>query len=446
MNLVLFLYIAAFFTLTLGEFGQFPFGKTDFSISVTDILLTMSFSVALIWTIGINKSLIFPRNFIYLMFFWAVCLISLLFSLDLSGWFYFVRFIIYSGTFYITFHLVKSRILGFNEFLKLIKITFVFLASIGIVQLIIFPDLEVLLQPGYDPHKYRVFSTFLDPNFLGAFLIIGFGLIFFELISKKFSSLGAFMKENKWSIISVVILGTAIFFSFSRSAYLMAFIMMVIILGAKNIKLLGAFFITIIFLYLFFPPFNARIQGAINIDKSAAYRFSSWEKGLVIFQDNPILGIGFNNIRNYSMRKNLVQVFSVDGGNSGGGVDSSLIFILATTGLTGFISFALLLFKILSDFLPGATLNLKYFYSLQFQGVKFLKRVFELPVLIRWYKESYKRSKEERNNYLSLPLLALTSGLLINSFFINSLFFPQIMFLWYSLLGVYYGLGEGEGS
>lgn len=446
MYLVLFLYIAAFFTLTLGEFGQFPFGKTDFSVSATDILLTLALTVSLIWNIGIRKNLAIPKNFKYLMVFWAVALTSLLFSLDLSGWFYLLRFVIYSSVFYLTFHLVKSRILGLNEFLKLIKITFVSLASIGLLQLIIFPDLEVLSPLGFDPHKYRVFSTFLDPNFLGAFLNFGLAFMIFELTSKKISGVKKYVCDNKWSIISVVISGTAIFLTFSRSAYLMFIIMLTIILVAKSIKLLGIFFIALVIAFLVFPPFSIRIQGAINVDDSAIARFSSWDKGLTIFQDNPILGVGFNNIRNYSQKENLVILSSVDGGNSGAGIDSSLIFILATTGLVGFISFALLLFKILSDFLPAATFNLKSFYNVQFKDVKFLKRIFELPVLGKWYKESYEKSRVVKNNYLSLPLIALTLGFMVNSFFINSFFFPQVMFIWYSLLGVYYGLGEGEGS
>ena len=171
MNLILFLFIATFFTLSLGEFGQFPFGNTDFSVSIFDILLTLSLSTALIWNIAVKKNLKLPRNFLYLIIFWAIAILSLFFSLDLSGWLYLLRFIIYSATFYLAFHLVKSKILSLNEFLTLIKITSITLAVLGFVQLIFYPDLGVLSDLGYDPHKYRLFSTFLDPNLLGTFFI-----------------------------------------------------------------------------------------------------------------------------------------------------------------------------------------------------------------------------------------------------------------------------------
>lgn len=446
MNLVLFLYIAVFFTLTLGEFGQFPFGKTDFSVSATDILLTLALTASLIWNIGIRKSLVIPKNFKYLMVFWAVALISLLFSLDLSGAFYLVRFIIYSATFYLAFHLTKARILGLGEFLTLVKITTLTLSVIGIFQFVIFPDLESLSIEGYDPHKFRIFSTFLDPNFLGALLSFGFVLYLYELTCKKYTNIRDYIKENRINLVWLMLLGITIIFTFSRSAYLMLVLSIPIILVVKNIKLLLIFVIFSVILYLLFPAFNERINGAINIDASAVQRFSSWDKGLIIFQDNPILGVGFNNIRNYSQKENLVHLSSVDGGNSGAGIDSSLIFILATTGLLGFISFTIFLSKILYDFFSSAMYNLKFFCSLQFYPVKFLKRVFKVPILVKWSKEIYEKGVLRKNNYLSLPLLGLTLGLMANSFFINSLFYPQLMFIWYSLLGVYYGLGEGEGS
>src|SRR3989344_2392489 len=99
MNLILFTFIAAFFTLSLGEFGQFPFGNTDFSVSVFDILLTLSLSALLVWNIAIKKNLKMPRNFPYLIIFWAIAILSLFFSLDLSGWLYLIRFVIYASTF-----------------------------------------------------------------------------------------------------------------------------------------------------------------------------------------------------------------------------------------------------------------------------------------------------------------------------------------------------------
>ena len=48
----------------------------------------------------------------------------------------------------------------------------VVLSLIGFLQLLYYPDLEPLYRYGYDPHKNRLFSTFLDPNLLGSILNI----------------------------------------------------------------------------------------------------------------------------------------------------------------------------------------------------------------------------------------------------------------------------------
>lgn len=446
MNLIFFLFIAAFFTISLGEFGQFPFGNTDFSVSTLDILLTLSLSVLLVWNIGIKKNLKVPQNFVFLTFFWAIGIISLFFSLDLGGWLYLVRFIIYSSCFYLSFHLIKSGILNPKEFFNLLKITGAVLAILGFGQLIVYPDLEPLTLLGYDPHKYRLVSTFLDPNLLGAFLTFSFVLTFWELLGKPFGNFRSFIKSNKWDVIVATLIGVALILTFSRSAYLMLFISLFSILIFKNRKVLIAVVIFGIISYFVFPPIADRIDGALNIDASANERFSSWDKGLTIFQQNPILGAGFNNIRAYSQKLELLKTFSADGGNSGSGVDSSLIFILATTGLVGFLSFMIFIVKIISDLVASATEKTKFFYNLQFQPVKLLQQIYKLPGLNKWYKEESPEKKSIKENFLSLPLLGLTIGLIINSFFINSLFFSPIMFVWYSLLGVFYGLGDGEAS
>lgn len=446
MYLVLFLYIAAFFSLALGEFGQFPFGRTDFSISLTDILLSLSLTGLLIWNIGIKKNLKLPRNFLYIVIFWSVCILSLFFSLDLSGWFYFMRFVIYSSVVYLTYHLVKSRILGLGEFLILIKITGASLAIIGLLQLIFFPDLEQLLIFGFDPHKNRIVSTFLDPNFFGAFMNFTFVLFIYELLIKKSKNIQDFARANVWKISGVFLTGVVIILTFSRSAYLMLAAALVLTFLIKSRKLLIIFISFFMLLYFIFPPFTARINGAVNVDKSASERFNSWNKGIEIFQQNPVLGVGFNNVRNYAQSRNLVQLFSIDGGNSGAGIDSSLIFILATTGLTGFVFFILFLCKTIIDIVTTSTLNIKSFYNLQFKPVKFKKRIFELPILDKWYRENGGKPVLLKDNFLALPLLSLTFGLIINSFFINSLFYPPVLFLWFSMIGIYYGLAEGEGE
>lgn len=407
MYLTLFLFIAAFFSLSLGEFGQFPFGQTSFSVSLTDVLLTLNLAVVLIWNIGIKKNLEIPENFFLLVLFWATAFFSLLINFNFSGWLYLIRFIIYSATFYLSFHLVKSGILGKAEFFKLLKLTSLIILSLGLGQFVFFPDLSSLSIYGYDPHKNRIFSTFLDPNFTGTFLNFGLLVSIYEMSLRPFKRLKQFFSENRFNLFFAVFAFVSVILTYSRSAYLMLFSALFLWLLIRKKLLLIPLFLTPLILYLIFPPFAQRIEGGFLVDESASERFYSWEKGLTIFQQNPFFGVGFNNIREAGEKLNLNKTFSPDGGNSGGGIDSSLIFIMASTGIAGLIAFGIFAGKILYEF---------------------AKKIIQRKVGI---------------HNLLLPLLA---GLIINSFFINSLFYPQVLFLWCSILGLFYGLGEGEGS
>jgi hypothetical protein len=110
---------------------------------------------------------------------------------------------------------------------------------------------------------------------------------------------------------------------------------------------------------------------------------------LVVFGDKPVLGVGFDNLRYEFERRDLFKVFSENGGHSGAGVDSSLIFILATTGVLGLASF-----------------------------------LFFWGMVIKNSKGEFK-----------LFLVCLLLGLLVDSQFINSLFYPPIMLVIFLLAG-----------
>lgn len=380
MNLVWFLTIASFLSLLLGEFGHYPFGASGVAISLTDILVTASLTFLLIWQIGIKKKIDLPSNFKWLACFFLTGSISLIVSKELQGGLYLIRFVVYSGSFYLGYSLIRSKVISLEHLLNLILISAVLLSFIGFFQLIFFPDLEFLTLFGYDPHKNRLVTSFLDPNFAGCFLSVAI-LAGFYLWTKK---------KNKLLLALLGLLTLATILTFSRSAYLMLFLELVFFGLLKLKKILLLLVIIFISSYLLVPRFSQRIVGGWEVDKSAIERINSWQNGLAVFRQNPLLGIGFNNLRSVFERENLFKVFSQEGGHSGAGVDSSLIFVLATTGIIGLIVYL-------------------------FWWVIYLKSIAR---------------KEE-----SAFLYCLILGLLANSFFINSLFYPPVMLVLYSILG-----------
>ena len=263
---------------------------------------------------------------------------------------------------------------------KILTFSGVGLAILGLTQFILFPNLTLLENQGWDPHFFRTVSTFLDPNFAGAYFVLTLIL------------LSTHLGEGKYRQPRVFIIFLAVYFAllttFSRSSYLMFLVSGIIYSLLKKSKFL--FLSTIILfsvLLLGFQIYTEAVAKPRNIDReqSAQFRLSTWQQGLTIFEKSPILGIGFNAYRYAIKEYNLGnEEFIKSRGSSGN--DSSLLFVSSTTGVVGLIIYLYFLISLI-----------KYSYS-------------KNPVLIS----------------------ALT-GLLIHSFFANSLFYPPI-FVWLLLI------------
>lgn len=387
MNLIWFLTIATIFSIALGEFGKFPFGLNITAISLTDLLLLANLIFLSIWKITIKKDLSIPPRFILIILFWIAGILSLVISGDFSGAFYLFRFILYSSAFLIGFFIIKDGPVNLESIFKLMVLTGLIIAVLGFLQLILVPDFEFLTAFGFDPHKYRLASTFLDPNFTGAFLNITFLTALY---------LWAKYKEKKF-LLAIFLILTAVILTFSRSAYLM-FLVQILFFGFFRLKKL--LFLTIIFfglLYAFYMPFNQRVSGALVLDKSASERLDSWNTGFEIVQSHPFFGIGFNNLRSYKFENNLNKIFSDNNNHSGAGLDSSFLVILATSGIIGFIIYLAWWVKIFEEF------------------AKLIKNPFK--------------------NELFLLVFSLAAGLFVDSQFINSLLFSPILLVIYIIFG-----------
>ena len=109
----------------------------------------------------------------------------------------------------------------------------------------------------------------------------------------------------------------------------------------------------------------------------------SWKNSIQIFKENPFLGIGFNLYRYKQLDYGFItydELYS----HSSAGADSSLLFVLATTGIVGVLVYI----------------------------VSFIISFFHGDTVAK----------------------AVLPSLFVESFFINSLFYPQIMFLMFIVI------------
>ncbi len=388
-----------FLILTLaivtGQLIKIPVGINS-GVTILDVV------VGILCLIGILKTkfsrLLFPLHLQIILLFTAIAIISLVltplhlnFSEYLISFFYIVRLFLYT----VLALLIYTGALPY--FKKNILFVFIFsgvgLAILGILQFIFLPDLLFLTKFGWDPHYFRTVSTFLDPNFAGAYFTLTLILLFQNFINSKKRHILFFEEKISLNIIytsAFIIVFAALLTTFSRSSYLMFLISGLTISLLKKSKILAFLTLTLfITLLLGFQIYTEMVSIPRHIDRtqSATFRLNTWQQGLSLFQQAPILGVGFNAYRYGLSEFNLGdQLFLNSHGSSSN--DSSLLFVASTTGIVGLITYLAFLFFLIK------------------KGIK--------------------------DNF---SIAGAAAGLLIHSFFANSLFYPPIL-IWLLLISV----------
>lgn len=260
--------------------------------------------------------------------------VKLLYQQYLSSFLYIIRFfsVILLGWLLASKTLISSK----QNIDKILLLSGVALAILGLLQFIILPDLSFIAVFGWDPHYLRTVSTFLDPNFAGAFFVLTLLLLYKNL-----------KRSKKW-IVYFILVYLALLTTFSRSAYLAfltSFITFAFLQKSLKIGIIAA--VLSAGLILGFSAYQKNVAQPRGVDrvKSAQSRFNTWQQGLSLFQNHPILGVGFNTYRYALEQYNLGdKAFLSSRGSSTN--DSSLLYVAATTGIIGLTIFLFFLFSI----------------------------------------------------------------------------------------------------
>lgn len=248
-------------------------------------------------------------------------------------------------------------------------------AGIGLVQLYIYPNLRNLSYVGWDPHYYRLFSTLLDPNFMGALLLLS-------------SAAGVAVmqrhKEKVWSISGLAVIVVALVLTFSRSSYVGVIVAIcTYVFLTRQWKILYAL-LAFVFVIIAVPALGGESTALLR-QVTAIARVDNWQDGVQVFLSSPIIGYGFNTIG--AIPHNAPTIIHGAIARSVTGYDNSVLVIAVTTGIAGLAVFG----------------NLgRYFVKL---GLRL----------------------QEKSRELGILYIALLAGLLAHSMFINTLFYPQIL-------------------
>lgn len=298
------------------------------------------------------------------------------------GAFYFFRILTYFSFFLLSRKLSRGKITKDYIIKSLVSISAI-VAVFGWIQYLFLPDLRHLYYLGWDDHLFRLVGSFLDPGFTGIILVLGLLL-----------SLNIYLNSKKSSfLILTLFLLLTVAFTYSRASYVSLIVGFAAILLMKK-----AFRKTVLFLcaiFILMISFLPRPQSSgVELERTYSIysRITDYSKTVQVWKKSPLFGVGFNNLclakQKYLKNDNFES-------HSCSGSDSSLLLVLATTGVVGFVLF--------------------------------------LNLIIQLFKH------REKGIYGEMFLISLMS-VLTHSLFVNSLFYTWVMG-WMALLA---GLSLGR--
>jgi O-antigen ligase len=334
------LFIVILFLFTFGEIIRLDFGNGIF-IKPLDIGVGL---VVFLWLISkFMKRERIKQKYIYIpvLFFAGFGFFSLLINhsnLNINQFFislmYLIRWVVYAGIFFV--------VLDFDKNYKKLtsKLLIIFGSAVvvlGYIQYFFYSNLRNLFYLGWDEHMYRMFSVFLDPNFAGAFFVLFFLFLADIFLKKKSLMIG---------LLAFLTLG-AVFLTFSRSALIMLIVSSgaLFVLQKKKIWILLLLLITFVTLAISSRYFNIENINLFRVVSSQA-RLETAKNAVSIISENSLIGVGFNSYRYAQFRhgfRNESNIISHADASS----DNSFLFVLATTGIVGFILYLFLWFRLI---------------------------------------------------------------------------------------------------
>lgn len=368
-SLFLFLFLVIF---PFGQIFRINLNLGNFSVPLTplDIVVALGAFYSIVFQ---NKKPVIFKCFVYFL---AIALFSLILSIFafekqvIYGMFYLLRVSAYA--FYLNYVWNFARKSLNNKKLLLDGLLAVSTVSafFGWIQYFAVPDLKPFYYIGWDMHLYRIAGTFLDPTFLGLIIVFGLLILLYRYLDSQIS------KKYLWLAVFLLI---SLAFTYSRASYLALIVgFLVIALVKKKIKKILLWIIGLAIIALLLPTSKNQSIELTRVFSIKA-KFTNYAETLEISKKFPIFGVGFNNM---CVARNKYIGDESFASHACSGSDSSLLLILATTGVVGLLIFL------------GGIFNI----------CGLLKGGYNTPIVI-----------------------SSLAALLVHSLFSNSLFYPWIM-------------------
>lgn len=192
-------------------------------------------------------------------------------------------------------------------------------AGFGLLQYLFVPDVSFLAAQNWDDHYFRLVGSFLDPGFTGAILVSGLLLIFVNF-------------KNLFTLLLVYL---ALALTYSRASYLMYLVSFAALAFYRKSTKIFLIATAVLLVILPLLPKSTGEGTKLERENSILARINNWKESLSIWQQAPIFGVGFNTYR-------YVRGIGPES-HAGAGADSSILLVLATTGVFGLTAYCYLL-------------------------------------------------------------------------------------------------------
>ncbi len=228
-----------------------------------------------------------------------------------------------------------------RRYLSILLISGMSKCLLGYVQYFLYGDLRNLYYAGWDEHVARMFGTVLDPNFMGALLVVAMATLHVwqaEITSKMKSAHSQLLYTHVSMFI--VLLSVGVVLTYSRGSYLMLMTYGLIVYGGrikKPARVLSILLVGIV-LVVIVACTQTRSEGT-NLLRTASIqsRITEYQQASVIIAHNPIRGVGFNAYRYAQQARHFLPDKTWVTDHAGAGVPNAYLFVLATTGIVGFL-------------------------------------------------------------------------------------------------------------
>lgn len=323
------------FFFCLGQLGRFEIPSSNITVHLNDLVI---FTSVVGWLcLRRQKAFVSIKSDPLsrpILFVVSVMIISLLvnaihFSLMelLTSSLYLFRWVFYAGLYFF----LKAE---FHEQRTLLRrglvIAGVIISVTGLFQYLFIPNTTFLAAFDWDDHYYRLIGVFFDPGFTSAILAILLGVAF--LNAKK-----------TLDFTPVVLIYTALALTYSRASYLMYLtVFSALAYFRKSLKIL-LIAIIILTATIFVLPQHPGEGTKLSRDNSTFARLKNWQQSISIWSSAPLFGVGFNTYRYAQRDRGLITSDAALKSHAGAGADSSILLMLATTGILGFAAYMYLL-------------------------------------------------------------------------------------------------------